>query len=79
MNEAVSIFDRLVLQAKAMTVGCPGDRIKRARQQRLVGIEPIITEDMRPGYLLMFISDEDREKLKRLTSRDIEKTRTDAV
>lgn len=60
------VYQKLESLALCMTCSTPGDRVRRWRR----GHGPT-TDEMKPGYLLKFLNDEERKSLSELTSDDL--------
>jgi len=68
MTDAGKAFEKLVDIATSMTMCAPGDRIRLWRRR---GFPEPMPEEFTPGRLLKYLSPEEQEAIKTLTSDEV--------
>lgn len=71
MSQATRVFEKMVNDALSRSVCCPGDRTRIWQEKMARGENPPMTEDMKPGYLLRHLSEDERKSLSELTSEEV--------
>jgi hypothetical protein len=74
-KNATKIFNEMMDRALEMSVCSQGDQVRLLRRQWARGETPELPEKHKPGYLLKFLSPDEREELANLKSEDVARQR----